>query len=174
MKLILLLATAAVACVHAPNIVVVDRATALEMEAAGSYPKLERELEAAAIGGRPAPLSRQQLEAAGQPRPAVDEAESSDAERVDELLVIQCLGEAVSGSLVETQSTCAIKSVPHLGTILERANRDRVQIWEWLRTEQPRRSADEVRRAWREVHLQSLPCGAQIQLPNGRWDRKKC
>ena len=162
------------ACVRAPNIVVVDRATALEMEAAGKYPRLDRELETAAIGGRPAPLSREQMEAAGQPRPKLDESETTDAERVDELLVIACLGEGFDGALVETQKTCAVKNVPHLGTLLERANRDRSQVWEWLRTQRPARSMAEVRRAWREVHLRGLPCGAQLQRADGGWERKKC
>ena len=162
------------ACVHPPNIVVVDRATALEMEAAGKYPRLDRELETAAVGGRPAPLTREQLEKGGQPRPPLDESENTDAERVDELLVIACLGEGSDGSLVETQKTCAIKNVPHMGTLLERANRDRAQVWEWLRTQRPARSMAEVRRAWREVHLRGLPCGAQVQRADGGWEKKKC
>ena len=162
------------ACVRAPNVVIVDRATALEMEAAGKYPRLDRELESAAVGGRPAPLSRDDLVKAGQPRPPLDESETTDAERVDELLVIACLGEASDGGLVETQKTCAIKNIPHMGTLLERANRDRAQVWEWLRTQRPARSMAEVRRAWREVHLRGLPCGAQVQRADGGWEKKKC
>ena len=162
------------ACVRAPTVVVVDRATALEMEAAGKYPRLDRELETAAIGGRPAPISREQMQAAGEARPKIDEGESTDAERVDELLVIACLGEASDGALVETQKTCAIKNVPHMGTLLERANRDRAQVWEWLRTQRPKSSMADVRRAWREVHLHGLPCGAQVQRADGGWERKKC
>ena len=90
-------------CIKTPEIVVLDRATALEREAAGNFPKLELELERAGTAPRPAPLTREQLEAAGHPRPIVEELESSDAERIDALLKISCVGEALDGTLVETR-----------------------------------------------------------------------
>lgn len=161
-------------CIKAPDIVVLDRATALEREAAGSFPRLEFELQRAGTQPRPAPLTREQLEDAGQPRPIVEEVETSDAERIDQLLKISCLGEGKDGLLVETRDRCTVKEVPHLGTLLERANRDRMQIWEWLRRQRPQRSMLEVRAAWRTVHSYGVICGGQIQRDDGGWEAKKC
>jgi hypothetical protein len=161
-------------CIKAPEIVVLDRATALEREAAGSFPRLEFELERAGTQPRPAPLTRTQLEAAGHPRPIVEEVETSDAERIDELLKLGCLGEALDGALLETREHCTIKEVPHLGSLLERANRDRAQIWEWLRRQRPQNSMLEVRRAWRAVHARAVVCGGQMQRDDGSWEPKKC
>ncbi len=52
----------------------VDRATALEQQAAGSFDELEQQLARAAIAPRPVPLTPEQLEALGiAPPPLVDE-----------------------------------------------------------------------------------------------------
>jgi hypothetical protein len=161
-------------CFHAPDIVVIDRSTALERAAQGSYPQLEEELERAATQAVPAPLTREQLEQTGHPRPILDEETASDAERVDALLKERCVGEALDGTLMETRDRCAIKEVPHLSALVERTNRDRAQIWEWLRSLEPKRSLADVRRAWREVHLRGVPCGGQVQQVGGSWEPKKC
>jgi hypothetical protein len=171
---LVLLALVAGGCIKAPEIVVLDRATALEREAAGSFPRLELELERAGTAARPSAITRTQLEAAGHPRPVVEEMESSDAERIDALLKISCVGEALDGTLTETRDRCTVKEVPHLGSLLERANRDRAQIWEWLRRERPERSLVEVRRAWRATHLTAVVCGGQVQRDDGGWEAKKC
>jgi hypothetical protein len=161
-------------CIKAPDIVVIDRATALEREAAGSFPRLERELQRAGTTPRPSPLTREQLEAAGLPRPVLEEEEGSDAERIDTLLVEKCLGEALDGTLAETRDSCGVKEVPHLGALVERTNRDRLQIWEWLKAQRPARTLEEVRRAWRDVHLRGVVCGGQVQRGDGAWEPKKC
>jgi len=164
----------AAGCIKAPDIVVIDRATALEREAAGQYPHLDLELEKAGTAARPAALTREELEQAGRPRPVVEEVPPSNAERLDALLRDSCIGEALDGTLVETRDRCAVKQVPHLTTLLERTNRDRVQMWEWLKAARPQRSMQEVRQAWREVHLQAVTCGGQIQRSDGTWEPKKC
>lgn len=174
MKRLTLLLLVCAGCIKAPDIVVIDRATALEREAGGDFPRLEFELQRAGTRPQPAALTRAQLRDAGHPRPIVEETEVSDAERIDELLVINCLGEANDGSLVETRERCTVKEVPHLGTLLERANRDRTQIWEWLRRQRPERSLRDVRLAWREIHNRSLVCGAQLQRDDGSWESKRC
>lgn len=174
MRRFVLLVVVAGGCIKAPNIVVLDRATALEREAAGNFPKLEFEMQRAGTAATPAPLTRDQLEAAGHPRPIVEELEASDAERIDALLKISCVGEARDATLVETRDRCTVKEVPRLGALLERANRDRAQIWEWLKRERPARSLDEVKRAWREVHLRAVVCGGQVQRDDGGWEPKKC
>src|SRR5262245_18961064 len=53
------------ACVKAPDLVILDRKTALEQQAAGNFRGLEEELEQAGIVPGPVPLTRGQLEAAG-------------------------------------------------------------------------------------------------------------
>jgi hypothetical protein len=174
MKRLALVCLLAAGCIKAPDIVVVDRATALEREAAGSYPALENELERAGTAVKPTPLTRETLEEHGHPRPILDEEESSDAERVDALLKQHCLGEALDGALVATRDRCTVKEVPHLSELVERANRDRLQIWEWLQAERPGRSLVEVRKAWREVHLRAVVCGGQVQRSDGGWEPKKC
>jgi hypothetical protein len=81
------LGLSAAACFKPPEIVMVDRATALEQEASGSFDDLERKLDRSAIEPRPVPLSPAQLEALGiRPAPLVDESELTDADRVDGLL----------------------------------------------------------------------------------------
>ena len=162
------------ACIKAPDIVVIDRATALEREAAGDYPRLQRELERAGTHPRPSALTREQLESIGMPRPVLEEESGSDAERIDALLKDRCLGEALDGTLVETRESCAVKEVPHMNALVERANRDRLQIWEWLKAQRPQRTLEEVRRAWREVHLRGVVCGGQVQQGDGSWTAKKC
>jgi hypothetical protein len=174
MRRLLPLAIALAGCIKAPDIVVVDRATALEREAAGSFPRLEKELERAGTAARPAPFTREQLEAAGMPRPVIEAEELSDAERVDALLKQRCIGEALDGTLVETRDACSVREVPHLGALVERQNRTRLQIWEWLKAERPQRSLAEVRKAWREVHLRAVVCGGQVQKPDGSWEAKGC
>lgn len=175
MRTVLLVAAlVAGGCIKAPEIVVLDRATALEREAAGSFPKMQLELERAGTAARPSPMTRAELAAAGHPRPIVEETESSDAERIDALLKIDCVGEAKDGTLVETRDRCTVKEVPHLGPLLERANRDRAQIWEWLRRQRPDQPMAAVRRAWRETHLRAVVCGAQVQRDDATWEHKGC
>jgi hypothetical protein len=174
MRFCLLAAVLAGGCIKAPNIVVLDRATALEREAAGTFPKLELELGKAGLTAKPAPITRDQLDAAGQERPVVEETDASTAERIDALLKISCVGEARDGLLVETRDRCTVKEVPHLQSLLERANRERNQIWQWLHSARPGRSLEEVRRSWRQVHLRALVCGGQVQRDDGDWELKKC
>jgi hypothetical protein len=161
-------------CVKAPEIIVLDRATALEREAAGSFPKMELELERAGTAPRPPAITREELEGAGQPRPIVEQMESSDAERIDALLKIDCVGEAKDGTLVETRERCTVKEVPHMGALLERTNRDRAQIWEWLRRQRPNQSAQAVRAAWRQTHIRAVVCGGQVQRDDGSWEHTTC
>jgi hypothetical protein len=161
-------------CIRAPDIVVLDRASVLEREAQGRFPELELELEKAGTAARPAPVTREQLEAVGRARSVIEELTPTEAERIDALLVDRCIGEALDGTLVERRETCAMKEVPRLPALLERTNRQRAQVWEWLRAARPARSPEEVRRAWRDVHLTGLPCGAEVQRADGGWEPKRC
>jgi hypothetical protein len=173
-RMLVVAALFSVGCIKAPDIIVVDRATALEREAAGQFPKLDFEMEKVGTEARPQAISREALEQSGHPRPVIEEESASDAERIDTLLKDKCIGEALDGTLIETLDRCAVKQVPHLTTLLERTNRDRQQMWEWLKASRPQRSMPDVRRAWREVHLRAVTCGGQVQNPDGSWEPKRC
>ncbi len=163
-------------CVKAPDVVIVDRKTALEQQAAGSFRGLEEELEQAGLLPRPTPVTGAELEAAGiRPRPVVDEAAGlPDALQADTLLVQRCIGEAQDGTLVLTVDRCTgAIDVPDVTRLLERQNRARRQLWQWMAQKQ-RRPEAQVQAAWREVHLVGLVCGGQLQGPGGAWEVKKC
>jgi hypothetical protein len=167
------------ACIHAPAVVIVDRKTALEQQASGSFRGLEDELEQAGLVPRPAPVTAAQLDAAGVKRAGLDASDDDDAGsdlvRTDALLVKRCIGEAVDGTLVLTVDSCTgTIDVPQVGRMLERVNRARRQLWRWLDGQAPGKSPDQVREAWRETHLAGLPCGGQLQGSGGAWEVKRC
>ncbi len=100
---VLALAGATLGCVKAPEIVVVDRATALEQQAAGSFADVEQDLAQRAVSPGAEALTPDQLQALGiKPVPIVDHTEQSEADRVDGLLRQHCLGEGKHGLLVDT------------------------------------------------------------------------
>ncbi|HEY7956158.1 MAG TPA: DUF1318 domain-containing protein [Polyangia bacterium] len=167
-------------CIKAPDLVIVDRATALEEQAGGNYRQLERELDRAAVTPRPVPLTHAQIAESGaesEPLAIGDEQvrDGSDESAIDDLLARRCLGEANDGTLVETKTSCGGHVNPaSLGRLVERANRDRWQVWRYLQSERPKASLDEVRQAWRAVHLKGVVCGGQVQRADGGWEAKKC
>ena len=167
-------------CIKAPEVVIVDRRTALEQQALGRHPKLEAELQQAGLSPRPAALTRRQLEKSGW-RPqrehdaiaALQKDAVKDEERTDQLLVRKCIGEAATGLLQDTRGQCSggvdASEVAHL---VERVNRNRRQIWQYIA--QTRRVAvGKARQAWRTHHLIGLVCAAHVQNKTG-WNTKKC
>jgi len=186
MKMLTLVAALAVAavsaagCIRAPDLVIVDRTTALEQQAAGNYRPLSDELERAGIVPRAAPLTRGQLDAAGvraaRPEEALADVEAeSDATQLDALLLRRCLGEARDGTIVETPKSCtgAIDAA-RVTRLIERTNRNRWQIWRYLQTRRPSTPMDEIRRVWRETHLSGVVCDAPVESTAGAWEPKKC
>lgn len=168
-------------CIKAPAVVIVDRTTALEQQASGRFVALERELTQAGVSARPQPYTRQQLEAVGWTTPRerdaiarLAEAALRDQERLDGLLLRRCIGEANTGDLILTREACQGAVDPaSVARLTVRANRDRRQMWLYLR-QKTRRSAADVRKAWRAVHLIEIPCGAWVQDSGGAWSAKKC
>jgi len=163
-------------CIKAPDVVIVDRKTALEQQAAGSFQGLEEELEQAALVPRAEPLTASQLGAAGASQAdTADDAEGlPDALRADGLLVQRCIGEASDGTLLLTLDRCTgIIDVPAVTRLVERTNRNRRQLWRWM-AGRTRRSPAQAQAAWREVHVAGLVCGAQVQKPDGEWEAKRC
>jgi hypothetical protein len=173
------LAALAAGCIRAPAVVIVDRKTALEQQASGSFRGLEEELEQAGLAPRPAPLTAAQLGAAGIRREGLEatdqDDDGNDAGRTDTLLLKRCLGEALDGALVLTLDPCTgTVDVPQVGRLIERVNRERRQLWRWLAGQAPGKTDDEVRAAWREIHLAGLVCGGQLQVAGGAWEVKRC
>lgn len=167
---------APLACVSAPQIVMSDRATALEAQAAGSFEDLERKLDHAGVAPRPIPLTPDELEALGiKPLPLVDDTELTDADRLDRLLRLHCVGEGREGLLVETFDACR-EATDHAvaGELVERGNRARLQLWRWMQEERGDASPDALRRTWRRAHARGVVCGGWIQRDDGGWEEKGC
>jgi hypothetical protein len=172
-----IVALALAGCVRAPDVVIVDRRTALEQQAQGSFRGLEEDLEQAGILPRPSPLTAAQLAEAGVVTTAeeTDDAEGlPDSLRADTLLVSRCVGEASDGTLTLTVATCTgAMDVPQTTRMVERVNRNRRQLWQWLAGRQ-KRSPAEVQAAWHAVHLEGVICGGQVQKADGSWEVKRC
>jgi hypothetical protein len=160
-------------CLGAPEIVVVDRETALEQQAAGTFSTLERKLARSGIAPRPVPLTPDQLETLGLRAP--EGRDRSDVDAVDALLVQRCIGEGREGSLVESPETCR-GGVDRLEVraLVERTNRARAQLWRWLQSREPGASLDAVRLAWTRFHARGVVCGGWIQREDGAWEAKAC
>src|SRR4051812_10168992 len=91
-------------CVKAPEIVMVDRAAALEHEASGSF---DEPLDHSVHAPDPVALTPGQLQALGiQPAQLVDASELTDADRLDGFLIQHCLGEGKDGLVVDTHDAC--------------------------------------------------------------------
>jgi hypothetical protein len=163
-------------CFKPPEIVMVDRATALEQQASGSFDELERKLDRAGIEPRPVPLTPDQLEALGiRPAPLVDESDLTDADRLDGLLAQHCLGEGKDGLVVDTHDACKGAADPEEArTLLERVNRARRQLWQWMHEQRPDVAATELQRAWREGHARNVVCGGWMEGGDGKWQGKSC
>lgn len=172
----LVLATGTCGCFKPPEIVMVDRATALEQQAAGSFDEIELRLDRAAIEPRPVPLTAEQLQALGvRPPPLVDESELTDADRVDGLLAQHCAGEGKDGLLVETHDACrGAADAEDVHTLVERVNRARRQLWRWMHDQRADVAEDDLRRSWRENHLKNVVCGAWVEGADGTWKGKSC
>jgi hypothetical protein len=163
-------------CFKAPEIVMVDRATALEQQAAGSFDDLERKLDRAGIEPRPVPLTPEQLAALGiRPAPLVDESELTDADRLDELLTQHCVGEGNDGLIADTHDACqGAADLEEAGLLVERVNRARRQLWHWMHDQRGDVSEAELRRGWRENHALNVVCGGWLQGAGGNWQAKSC
>ncbi len=170
----LLLSTA---CISAPPLVIADRKTALEEQAAGSFEPQESELAQAGVSPRAVPYTRGQLESAGVPVSSAagelaPEEARGDADLLDQLLTRRCVGEALDGTLAETPATCTQPiAAAAQSRLVERENRRRFQIWRSLSS--GGKPVEEVRKVWREVHLGEVVCGGQVQSAAG-WEAKKC
>ncbi|EPX64963.1 putative lipoprotein [Cystobacter fuscus DSM 2262] len=174
--LLLLAALALPGCIRAPEIVMVDRATALEEQASGSFEDVERRLARAGMSPTPVPLTPNQLEELGiQPTPLVENLGRTQADRVDELLRRHCVGEGRDGLLVDTRSRCQSGRLSaDDAALVDRVNRARRQLWQWMRTVRPGVPEESLRRSWQQVHAQGVICGGWVESEDGTWGEKKC
>jgi len=171
-----LLAFGSTGCIGAPEFVTVDRATALEQQASGSFNDLERKLSRASIAPRPVPLTPKQFEALGiKPIRFADTTEMTDADLVDGLLVQHCIGEGRDALLVDTHSAC-IGAADHEDALelVQRVNGARIQLWRWMHEQRPTANKDDLRRNWREMHLRGVVCGGWIEKAPDQWEAKPC
>ena len=154
----------------------VDRATALEQQASGSFDDLERKLDRAGIEPRPVPLTPEQLEALGiRPAPLVDESELTDADRLDGLLVQHCVGEGKRRpGRRHARRLQGAADAEEVQTLLERVNRARRQLWRWMHEQRSDVSARRPAPRWREDHVRNVVCGGWIEGGDGKWQGKSC
>lgn len=174
--LLLLAVLVAPGCIRAPEIVMVDRATALEEQASGSFKDVEQRLARAGMNPTPVPLTPNQLEDLGiQPTPLIENLDKTQADRLDELVRRHCVGEGKDGLLVDTRRSCTAGRVSSDDVALvERTNRTRMQLWQWMRTVRPSMPAESLRRSWQQVHAKGVVCGGWVQSDDGTWGEKKC
>ncbi len=178
---ILLIAGLGAGCVKAPDTVyLVDRKTVLEHQAGGELTALENDLNDSAIQPRCEPFTPGELEAAGVSSGVLTVASlyavtRSDSDRIDDLLVRRCIGEAADGLLEETPATCAgTVDEEALTRLVQRENRNRRQVWAYIQRQRPGVGEEEVRKVWRKNHLLQVVCGGQIQRDDGTWTIKRC
>jgi uncharacterized protein YdbL (DUF1318 family) len=178
MRAVLILLVLGAGCVRAPDVVIVDRKTALEQQASGSFRGLEEELEQAGLLPRPTPLTGAQLEEAGVQRAAraIEAGEGlPDSLRADTLLTQRCVGESLEGTLVLTVASCTgTIDVPQTNRLIERLNRNRRQLWQWMAERSRGASPAQAQATWRKWHLEGVVCGGQVQRDDGTWEIKRC
>jgi uncharacterized protein YdbL (DUF1318 family) len=174
--LAVVVALAALAGCYKSEFVVVDRATALEQQASGSFDDIELKLDRAAIEPRPVPLTPEQIEALGiRPAPLVDESDLTDADRLDGLLAQHCVGEGKDGLIVDTRAACkGGADAEAVQTLVERVNRARRQLWRWMHEQRADVSEADLLRAWRANHVRNVVCGGWIEGSDGKWQGKSC
>ena len=171
------------ACVHAGDVVMLDRKSVLEEQASGELHPLENDLRDAVIVPRGAEYTRAELESAGVDLShgtlsrvmEVHALVRTEADFLDDLLVRRCIGEGFTGLLVETPRTClGRRDEGRVSATVQRVNRARRQLFRYLHEERPEIPEPELRARWRERHVKSVVCGAQVQREDGAWEVKRC
>jgi hypothetical protein len=180
---LVVLAIITTGCINPPDVVMLDRKTVLEEQASGEFYALENELRELVLEPKGVDYTRGQLSDAG-----ADLSQASlsiitevhallrlDSEFLDDLLVRRCVGEARNGLIVETTDTCAGRTAARrISAAVQRVNRARHQLWQWMHSQRPDSSADDIRSNWHQHHLAAVVCGGQIEDENGAWIVKRC
>ncbi len=178
-----LLAVSLLACIKAPDVVMVDRQTMLEEQLTGELQPLDNTLRELALVPSAQDFTRGQLEAAGvdlqddtlRQVTQVHAVILSELELLDDLLIRRCVGEARSGLLEETPATCSGRhNAARTSASVHRVNRARKQLWQHLYDQAPGTSHDVLQARWREAHLKTVVCGGQVQNEAGAWELISC
>ena len=171
------------ACVKAPNIVLTDQKTAFERQAAGEFRALENDLHQANIAPKGEDITREAIEANNPESSAstlgevaqLFSAVQTDADWIDQMLVVGCLGEARDGLLQARSDDCERElDDARLTRVVARANLHRRQLWQIMHKRDAQASEQAIRDSWRAVHLQRVICGAAVQNADGNWEKKAC
>lgn len=181
--LALLIPGAGAGCVNVSDVVLLDNKTALEQQAAGEFRALENDLAQAGISPKAEDIPRSQLEAENADLGSSSMGEivriyssvQTDAEWIDDMLVAGCIGEALDGLLKPTPDLCNQDvDAGKMARVVGRTNLHRRQIWRVIRERQPKVPAEEVRSAWRTIHLRRVVCRGLIQTDGQKWEKKRC
>ena len=181
-RLIWMALIALAGCIKAPDIVLVDRHTLLEAQASGRMPETEAAVAQAGLSPGPAPLTSGALAKSGWHTDAGHDAiaalysgQLDDAQAIEQLLLRRCIGEASDATLVATPDACAgAADLAEISRRLEKANRNRRQVWLYLQTQRPQASAGDVRAAWRAQRRSVLVCSGWWQKDDATWEAKAC
>jgi hypothetical protein len=169
------LCSALAGCIKAPEVVIVDRKTALELQAGGHHAPAEEKLEQATMRPGATPFETREVGSAVARSFDRDDEGATDADLTDSLLEKACVAEGFDGLLVQTPATCAIAvDGAVVGALIERTSRHRRQLWQLMVRKQQGLTEAEAARAWRTVHLRDLPCGARIERFPGQFEVKAC
>ena len=171
-------------CISAPDVVVIDRKTALERQAAGHFPELEAELLEQGLKPGVEPFTRAQLQSGGWGRAWGDLGElieiyggvRDDRAALDDHLKRACMGEGLDGLLVATPESCqGGAKEEEVAELVARGNRNRRQAWRWMAEKKGGGAKPEaLASTWRSVRLMEAPCGAWVQQPGETWAAKEC
>ncbi len=181
-RIVFFLLLSGAGCIKAPDIVIVDRHSLLEEQAAARMPAAEGQNAQAGVSPGPAPLTSGELARSGwQPDAAHDAIAAlysgweDEAQVIDQLLVRHCVGERSDGTLVSTPDACSgATDLADVGRRLEKANRSRRQIWLFAQQQRPQATDMDTREAWRQQRRVALVCGGWWQKADQTWEAKAC
>lgn len=174
---------ALMSCIKAPDVVMVDRQTMLEEQLTGELQPLDNTLRELALVPTAQDFTRGQLEAAGvdlqddtlRQVTRVHAIILSELELLDDLSIRRCVGEAKSGLLEETPSTCSGRhNAARTSASVNRVNRARQQLWQHLRDKEPGVAPEVLQARWRQAHVKTVVCGGQVQKDDGTWEIVSC
>jgi len=167
-------------CVSA-KINVVDERTALENQILGSYQRLDRDMQLLA-----SVRAGEKAKPGAEKRPLVDARRRAiqarrviqfNADDVDELKRLGCLGETKAGKLAghdcEATSDAAVKK--RLDRLVESENEARAVILSFIVTESPdltEKNLPQLKQAFVRMRREDAKAGEWIQLDSGAWQKK--
>ncbi len=170
-------------CIKAPDVVLMDQKTALEIQAAGEYHPLEYDLIQAGLSPKATELPQEQLEAFSHDSKGSTLGDmiqlysrvQTDSAWTDQMLLAGCIGESLNGLLQTTPEQCTQEvDTGQSARIVGRTNLHRRQMWQLIQKQYPGKTEEQIMRIWREIHLKRVVCGGLIQTGENTWEKKPC